>query len=179
MDKMWKEIKYIQLYNPYRRGTNPNFNNYGQFSKMILSLKKKEQEGINYLYKKIIDKGVFDSEKNKIKAIMVVPSHDPDNFNSGINSLAEKIAQEYNWINATGCLRRKIKVPKLSEGGNRSIDIHLESIEFVDDIKIKDKCVLLIDDITTTGISMKACKSILIKNGIIDGFTFAIGQTAH
>jgi predicted amidophosphoribosyltransferase len=177
---MWEEIKYIRLYNPYRGGRNPDFNKYGKFSEMILSLKKGEQMGINYLYKTIINNKNFnEAVKNKVDAIVVVPSHNPYKTNSGIKSLAKKIAQEYNWIDGTDCLQRIMFIQKLADGGNRNIDVHLKSIKLVNHTKIKDKCVLLIDDISSTGNSLEACKRILIENEILNGFTFAIGKTAH
>ena len=60
-------------------------------------------------------------------------------------------------------LQRKKSIDKLATGGARSYAVHMRSIEAVQDMDIAGDIVLLMDDVTTTGNSLYACKMILNK----------------
>lgn len=59
----------------------------------------------------------------------------------------------------------KKSIDKLSTGGARSYAVHMRSIEAVQDMDIAGGIVLLMDDVTTTGNSLYACKMILEQSG--------------
>jgi hypothetical protein len=112
-------------------------------------------------------------------AIAVVPSHDPKKVSSGIRETAETLAKRKGRIDATGCLVRHKFVEKKSEGGERSETIDLESIRVDDTHLIAGQSVLLLDDVTTSGGSLSACRELLLKAGAKEVQCFAIGRTTH
>lgn len=112
-------------------------------------------------------------------AIAVVPSHDPGKLTTGIRLIGQAIAKRAKRIDATGCLVRHTKVEKKSGGGDRSITVDLKSIRAENSGLIKDQRVLLMDDVTTSGGSLEACKRILLKAGAKEVQCLALGKTVR
>jgi predicted amidophosphoribosyltransferase len=164
-------ICYIAEYKPYRMkdGTrNPDFN---RFSGKVLDLKANKAEAIKYFYDILIEH--ITQDKNTL--IVIVPSHDPETPSSGMLRLGKRLSQQ--GFDATNSLLRIKKIDKLTQGGTRSIAIHLKSIELNNADMIKDKNIILLDDVTTTGNSLLACKNILQKAGPKNITMIAIGKT--
>jgi predicted amidophosphoribosyltransferase len=82
-----------------------------------------------------------------------------------------------NRTDATACLIRHTTINKLATGGDRSIEVHLNSIKVQNPNLIKDKRILLIDDVTTTHNSLFACKQLLLEAGAAQVYCLALGQT--
>lgn len=162
------KIFFLSTYHPYYGGSNPKFDN---FSKLILDIKDKKPSAINIFFKKLnhqLDKGF---------PIVTIPSSNPNNINTGINKLASLLAKQGR-IDASSCLLRHIQVPKKSKGGNRDINIDLNSIKVSNQHLIKGKTVLLLDDVTTTGNSFVACEKLLVDAGAYKVVKLALGKTA-
>lgn len=164
---LYQEIHYYDYYHPYRGGSNPNFND---FSSKTLALKDKKESAINYFFQ-FLDPII---EKNYI--ITVVPSSDPENLYTGIRKLAILLSNNGR-IDGTSCLRRHTKVEKKSYGGSRNIDVDLNSIEVINKHLIIGNNILLLDDVTTTGNSLLACQTLLIKFGASGVVKLALGKT--
>ena len=111
-------------------------------------------------------------------AIAVVPSHDPAAGISGIHQLAQALARQ-NRIDATECLVRFKKIPKLATGGSRSVARHLSSIRVEHPEIIKGREILLLDDVTTSGNSLVACRLLLLEAGAARVKYMALGRTTH
>ena len=111
-------------------------------------------------------------------AIAVVPSHDPDASVSGIQQLAQALARQSR-IDATACLVRVKKIPKLATGGNRSVTRHLSSIRVEQAELIQEREVLLLDDVTTSGQSLIACQELLLEAGAARVKCMALGRTTY
>lgn len=100
------KISYFNIYHPYHGGHNRNFN---QFSRHILDLKSDRNNGIDYFFNQL--KNVdFDATE----AIVIVPSHSPQNKSSTVKRLAQKLAKYKGWIDATDSIVRTHKIDKLS-----------------------------------------------------------------
>jgi hypothetical protein len=97
--------------------------------------------------------------------IVTVPSHDPSKPGAGLKKLAAAPAKSGNRVDGSDCLVRTKKIAKLASGGDRSKEIHLESIEVAKADLIKGKNVLLLDDVTKTGNSLEACAELLLSSG--------------
>ncbi|MCI3921343.1 phosphoribosyltransferase [Paenibacillus sp. TRM 82003] len=161
-------INYLCIYHPYWGGNNPDFNNN---SRLILDLKGNVDSGINHFFPildKVLSKGVL---------VTIVPSHNPANREGGLKRLAVKLAQSGRH-DGTSCLVRTRLISKLATGGNRSADVHVGSISVQNKFLIKDKQVVVLDDVTTSGNSLLACRSILLTAGAANVHCWAIGKTA-
>ena len=77
-----------------------------------------------------------------------------------------KIVIDFKVYNESKTLKRTITVESSKEG-NRSVEKHENSIEFYREEEMpSDIGIIILDDITTSGNTMYACKKILIKSGL-------------
>jgi predicted amidophosphoribosyltransferase len=145
-----------------------------EHSQRIWDVKDKKARGLTYF---------FDYLAPKIKAptaVAVVPSHDATRGpTSGVHSLANRLAGELKLSNGGACLVRHTTVPKLATGGGRDIDVHLNSIRVDHPERIAGHIVLLLDDVTTSGNSLMACKRLLLAAGAKEVRMVALGRTVH
>ena len=78
-------------------------------------------------------------------------------------------------------LKRIKSLPKKSLGGLRSFKIEYESL-IINELwrkKIKDRIILLIDDVITSGTSMETCQNILLQAGARRVICLALGRTQN
>ncbi len=163
-----EKIQHLGEYHPYYGGNNPNWN---KFSGRILDLKQNKPIATSYFLNMLKD-----IDFDKTEAIVIVPPHDPAHTSSLI-PLATFLAAEKGWTNAISCVRRTKKVDKLTNGGDRSKTIHLDSIKIKNKDLIKDKNVLVLDDVTTSGNSLNAVMELLLQAGARSVWAYALGET--
>ncbi len=167
------DILYLGNYHPYwinkdLRQKNPLVDSWSRY---ILDLKEQKESAIRFFFNQL------DSQIDRRACIAVVPSHDPEKATiSGIHQLAQRLAIQGR-VDATSCLKRSKKISKLSHGGERSISVHLQSIEVVNAYLFKGKIVWLLDDISTSGNSLKACRYLLSQAGAKQVKSVALGKT--
>lgn len=149
-----------------RKIKNPLFD---VFSSKILDLKDKKPSAIKYFY------NLLDCEICPDVTICVVPSSNADKKESGIGKLGEMLAANGR-SNNVYFLRRDYSINKLARGGDRKKEVHMKSISAVEDLDITGDIVLLMDDVTTTGNSLYACKEILMQCGALNVEMFALGK---
>lgn len=165
-----EQIQHLNTYHPYHGGMNTNFKE-SPFSGKILDLKQNKLLATTYFFNLLVDKD-FD----KTEAIVIVPSHDPSKISSLI-PLATLLANRNGWVNATRCIKRTKKITKLADGGERSKAIHLSSLIVQDKDLIKDKNILVFDDVTTSGNSLYAVMELLLQAGAKSVWAYALGKT--
>ena len=170
------KVAHLGKYHPYRiwdsggeKVKNPNFDAYSGFMLDI----KENKTGVVERFRDYLEKLLAPDI-----AIAVVPSHDPAKTTSGIRTLAAKIAAN-DRIDATTCLVRTKLIEKLATGGNRSAQVHLDSIEVRNDHLFNGRHVLLLDDIMTTGNSLAACRQLLQGAGAASVQQMALAKTVH
>lgn len=148
---------YLMDYHPYWHGHNPDF---GDEDGVLLDFKKGYDSGITHFYKKLSYRLNRILDQNTNIWLCCVPSHSPSNSDSSVYRLISKLS-----ISKTANLLKRTKeVEKLSTGGDRAIAVHANSIVTDTSISLgNDAIVVLMDDILTSGNSIKACKSILSK----------------
>lgn len=159
-------------YKPYRKWkSNPETADmpYDIYSGKILDLKEGKTSAVNYFY------ALLDDEICPDVAIAVVPPHLPKT-GGGVRMLAKKLAA-HDRIDMSDCLIRVKEIDKLSLGGSRDKKVHLDSIIVNPDIPVADEVILVVDDVTTSGNSLYACRDILLEHGAKRVALLALGKT--
>jgi hypothetical protein len=145
---------------------------YPTHSGRILDLKDRKERGIRFF---------FDLVEPLVRpdvAVVIVPSHDPSKTVSGIRELAQRICIDDPRIDATEVLVREKKAEKLAHGGNRAVENHLKTIGVKSPQLIRGRKVLLLDDVVSTGNSLRACRQMLLGAGARAVHCAALGRTA-
>ncbi len=121
--------------------------------------------------------GKVDIEIQKNVTLCCVPPSKTDNDQHCILQLL-RFLSDRGRTNASSCLKRIKDIVPLHRGGNRMPQTHYDSIATFNKELINNKTVLLLDDVTTSGMSLEACERILKKKcGAKVVFKFAIWRT--
>jgi predicted amidophosphoribosyltransferase len=171
--RFWAGIAIFGDYKPWsaHKEDGGDGSNYPEHSGRILDLKDGKASAVNH-FAAMIEPTL----PNNI-VIAVVPSHDPQKLGGGLKDLAVKLAERGNRIDGSRCLVRTKKIDKLAHGGDRSKEVHVQSIGLISPALIRGKDVLLLDDVTKTGNSLFACKEILTQAGARSVLCATIGKT--
>ena len=159
--EMWKGFCYIRDYHPYRRGRNPQF---GREDGKLLDFKDGKAPAIDEVAT-IFEDVLGQIESTSKIALAMVPGHQAQRSNRGTR-MARVIRQISSahvdrYLAATDLLLRHRAIPKLASGGNRSIETHLDSITVADPDAVRNAIIVVLDDVTTTGNSLLACRILL------------------
>ncbi|MCX5842705.1 MAG: phosphoribosyltransferase [Deltaproteobacteria bacterium] len=162
-----------------------HYSDLDNFSNLVLHIKKDEDRlnkvsGEEYHYNKAI-KQFIDLLRSMLSykdeyVICVMPSHKKGTKPTGIRRIAKELCSP-PVINGTNVLSRKFELQKKSTGGARDLQKEIESLTVEDKGVIKDKQVLLIDDVTTSGTSLVAGRMVLKNAGAELVALFALGKT--
>ena len=140
----------------------------------------KDSDGPKTAAKKDLQKRISDWLKDILDnldiVVAIVPGHSrglPENFLVPIigNLIEGKIKDGRN------LLKRTKEVPTATKSGSRDQSLHEETIEVTDPSKVKNKVVYIIDDIWTTGSTLRACASLIREAGASDVKLLAVGKT--
>lgn len=169
----WGSIAIFGHYVPWgvHKANGGDRSNYDAHSGRILDLKDKSAGAIKHFREMIAP-----ALPNGI-AIATVPSHDPAKAVGGLALLAGELAALRGCIDGSSCLVRTKKIVKLAHGGDRSKDVHLQSITVANPRLIKGRDVLLLDDVAKTGNSLEACAELLLNAGARSVECATIGKT--
>ena len=158
------DLFYLGFYHPHPQD-NEYFNEY---SSIILELKNRKDRATNFFLQEFKHFLI-----NEDIAITTVPPSTSTKPSSGIRDLAQQLVNSYyNFTDAVFCLERF-----QNSNCNRTLDNHLRTIKVNNPSVIKDKKVILIDDVLTTGSSVKACKRLLIESGAKEVKIIVLGKT--
>lgn len=161
---------YYKPYGRWRNDPETADQPYDIYSGKILDLKEGKRGAVNYFF------NLLDEEICPGVAIAVVPSHLPGAADGGIGALAKRLAA-HGRIDMTECLVRIREIDKLALGGSRDRRVHLDSIEVNPNVPVADEVILVVDDVTTSGNSLFACRDILLAHGAKRVALLALGQT--
>ncbi|TMO88106.1 phosphoribosyltransferase [Pseudoalteromonas ruthenica] len=168
------KIHSLSRYHPYHKGQNPAFDH---ISSMLLAFKKGEPQAVSFWLSRV---------EQKIKELMgeqsfyiaTVPSSTKGKHHPGFKHLIPKLSRKFNVLNDSGNLiKRDETIDKLANGGNRAIEVHINSLSVPAPVNDK-KPVILLDDVTTTGNSINAAISKLERAGYTVVAAIALGQTS-
>ena len=145
---------------------------FSEFERRILDLKEMDAKAIRLFSEEL------DPWLGKGFSICVVPSSDPAVKCNGIGVVGKMLARNGR-VDKVGYLIRHSRIEKLAVGGERRKCIHYNSIRVSQNISIKGEDILLLDDTTTTGNSLLACRDILLANGARSVEMLALGRTGE
>jgi len=109
-------------------------------------------------------------------ALATVPSHDPFADTPPIRLLAHSLAASGGRVDATGCLVRHTKIKRIVWGGPSYRSLHRQTISVERADLIVGRTVLLLDDITKSGASLRACAELLRAAGAQTVQMMALGR---
>ena len=162
-------VYFFDIYVPKNENRKEN---YDYFSQQILNLKSQNKDAIDSFYSSLKDIRFSD------EILCYVPSSTKNKTETGIRKLVRKLCPS-PFQDTTDCLVRTTSIEKSSRGGERSLDIHLNSLEVRNKEKIIGKHVLLFDDVVTTGYSLEASKQLLLDAGADHVTKVALGKTKN
>ena len=93
-----------------------------------------------------------------------------------VAELARRLADNGR-IDKVNYLLRTKTIDKLAYGGSRDIRVQLNSIGVNPNMTVQGDVVLLVDDVTTSGASLEACRKILLDHGAERVAMLALGQS--
>jgi hypothetical protein len=167
------DIFYLHDYHKYRVAegvVNPLFD---QISGLMLSLKKNEPVAV----KLFLEEFRIILREDKEWVLCVMPSHNKGLELTGTRIIAKSLKLS-SIIDGSECLERIEQVKDNHSGnGRRTYQEEYESLGIQKEYIIKDKIVLLIDDISTRGTSLLAGQKKIKEAGAKDVICFAFGKT--
>lgn len=164
-----QEILDLGRYHPWYEGHNPNFD---EFSRLILDVKNQRIKGINYFTDQL-HSILSDTEEY---VICVIPTHAAGTAPSGIRTIAKQLCSP-PIIDGTDVLSRAFEIPKKTKSGIRDKQLEIESLTLRNESIVKGREVLLMDDVTTTGISFEAGRCLLERAGVALIALLALAKT--
>ena len=180
-----KSINYFYTYYPEHKAET------GHISYEIFEFSKKTIENNDLYHIDLFDKFVNMFNKYVIKyllnfyneiAICCVPSHDDCGFiYNEMSFVIKNVKKKYKpgtIIDGSDILYRKYEIEKAAYNNvTRIFKRQYDSLDIRYKNIIKDKTVLLIDDIYTSGHSINACKQKLLENGAKEVILFTFART--
>lgn len=99
-------------------------------------------------------------------AIAIVPSHDAFNTEWPLRALAQAlVAAAPGRTDATEVLTRHMTIRRIVYGGPSTPELHRETIRVESPNLVAGRAVLLLDDITKSGTSLRTCRDLLYESG--------------
>ena len=164
-----QDIFNLGIYHPWQDGHNPNFD---AFSRVILDIKDQHIKGINYCTNQL--RSIISSTEDYV--ICVIPTHAAGTEPSGIRTIAKRLCSR-SVIDGTDIISRVFEIPKKTVGESSDMQLEIKSLAVTDESVVRGRQVLLLDDVTTTGTSLKAGKYLIEQAGAEIVVLLALART--
>jgi len=182
LDQLWTGHAYVRVYHPYRVAgeKNPAFND---LDAQILDLKEGIDSAVDAAVRDFADAIAHTSALPPSTILSIVPgsvasdSNEPRPMARVAHALARALAPRSRFFARPDTLRRHMTIDKLARGGARFEQVHLDSIRVTAPRMVRGATVLLLDDVASTGNSIRACRRLLREAGADRVAAIALGQT--
>lgn len=175
LKKNYKGIYYLHEYYPV--GTIEHTG----FSKEMMRFKLQEESAIAVFGKQLktgITELVYkDGTPFNYITLTIMPSHVANVWGAPLEMLCHFLCRGLGMVDGTRLIVRHTRHDKLTDGGDRSIESHLETLKIDSKYRVKGKTIIVLDDVTTSGHSLKAAEMLLRENGAKKVYLLAIAQT--
>lgn len=152
-------IEYATAYFLFQKG--------GRVQKLMHKLKYRGEKEVGIELGRIIGRELRLTPFNQIDLIVPVPLHKSKKYKRGYNQselIAEGIGEAMNKPVNTSTLYRNVANPTQTRKHRYDRWTNVEDIFIIKDTEaLRNKHILLIDDIITTGATLEACASALLK----------------
>ena len=156
------------------------FHKEGHVQKLLHKLKYKDQPEIGIYLGKLIGYQLQGTGFNETEVIVPVPLHLKKRRKRGYNQceyIARGMSEVMNKPVNTSALRRVIANPSQTKRHRYERWLNAENVfKLTKPDQVKDKHVLLVDDVVTTGATLESCVSELLKG---EGTSVSIITVAH
>lgn len=127
-------------------------------------------------------KSFFTEDSNlAMVRVCIVPSHNRGGYGVYLKELAKDLCEKFGMINNWDIIYRTKDKTKSTAGGVRTVSAHLETLGLRREINIEGNAIVILDDITTSGVSLEAAKQVVLETGIKSKYVYkiAISKTCH
>ena len=100
-----------------------------------------------------------------------------ESLGQGLVLLLSKLSREVPCVSYTDLICRTVNTKKRSFGGDRSFDLNLDTMKVINPEKCKDKDVVVVDDIVTSGNTLRACAELLWRAKAASVSCLTMGRT--
>lgn len=109
--------------------------------------------------------------------VALAPSSTANKWSPGLCAIADNLRKNYKILNDAQMLTRHTTVAKAARGGSRDKEQHKKTISVSIDPSNKKPVALIIDDVTTSGSTMLACKELLDAAGFVNIMLLTLEKT--
>ena len=179
--RAWTRTYCLRDYNPYwfQGVRNPAFRT--ATDGRLLDLKANKDHGVENAARDFAE-GLRPLGLSDGTILAVVPSHTEGASNGGspLARVAVLLAsQDERYIPMVDCLIRTETVPKKTHGGARDVVVDLRSIVVTDPAAVRNKTVVILDDVSTSGGTLYAARQLVERAGARKVAAVAVGRTVR
>ncbi len=166
-DMFWTNYAYISDYHPFRRKGLRN-REFGRRDRVLLDLKSDRDDAVCAAvtgFALALDELMIPG----VAMLAAAPGHMAAATNRGgsmsrvLNMLS--MIRRGRYLACPDALLRVKTVKKLAQGGAREVGVHLDSIKASEPSLVAGRIVVVLDDVATTGNTIRACRRLLLEAG--------------
>ena len=156
----------------------PERDSSNDFSQILIEIKNKNINIIKQYSEKVLS--LLELERKWLAGCILcaAPSSNKENTETGITIFSDHLLQKFTLTNGIHLLKRIQTIDKSATSKIRPTkEVHLSTIIVQHKDMIRNKRILLIDDIKTKGDTLNACDDLLMHAGAAEVIQMCLGET--